>query len=89
MVMFYYLTIVLVSLRLAFKKQMHIPLVVISKTMWLKLCEATPVKMTLDMFVTPFLPEGSRISRPDYYLVMIKLFLELPPNPCIKVTIKR
>lgn len=58
-VMFFYLTIVLVSSMLAFKKQIHIPLVIISKTMWLKLREATPVKMTLEMFVVPFLPEVS------------------------------
>lgn len=58
-VMFFCLTIVLVSSMFAFKKQIHIPLVIISKTMWLKLREATPVKMTLEMFVVPFLPEVS------------------------------
>lgn len=30
----------------------------------------------------------SRISRPDYCLVMTKLFLELPPNLCSKVTVQ-
>lgn len=43
----------------AFRKQLHIPLVIISKTMWFKLWEATPVKMTLEMFVASFLPEVS------------------------------
>lgn len=44
---------------LAFKKHLDIPLVIISKTMWLKLWKATPSKMTLEMFVAPFLPEVS------------------------------
>lgn len=43
----------------ASRKQLHVPLVIISKTTWFKLWEATPVKMTLEMFVAPFLPEVS------------------------------
>lgn len=44
---------------LAFKKQLHIPLVIISDLRWLELWGATPVKTTLEKFVAPFLPEVS------------------------------